>query len=177
MEIRLPKPWPEFLGEVDRALDEPVNLHCVGGFILVVLYDLPRTTIDLDYISVHPPEAATKLEGIAGERSPLAKKYKVFIHAVGICDFPENYEERLEHLDLKLRWLHLWALEPYDLALSKLGRNSQKDRDDVRFIAGKLGLQFETLYARWEKEMKPFMIGRTEWHDQTLRQVWREYFK
>ena len=26
------------------------------------------------------------------------------------------------------------ALDPYDLALSKLKRNSQKDRDDVRFF-------------------------------------------
>jgi hypothetical protein len=33
------------------------------------------------------------------------------------------------------RNLHLMALDPYDLALSKLERNSQKDRDDVRFLA------------------------------------------
>ncbi len=132
MEIALPKPWTEFLREVNLALGQAVNLHCLGGFIWVVLYGAPRTTVDLDYISVHPPETAVKLEIIAGERSALAKKYKVFLHSVsGTSDFPDEYESRLQLLHLGLQNLRLWALDPYDLVLSKLGRNSPKDRDDV----------------------------------------------
>lgn len=176
MEITLPKPWPEFLREVDLALEQAVNLHCLGGFILVVLYGAPRTTVDLDYISVYPPEAAAKLEIIAGERSALAKKCKVFLHSVsGTSDFPDEYQSRLQLLRLGLQHLQLWALDPYDLVLSKLSRNSPKDRDDVKFVAEALSLEFDVVYARWEKQMKPWM-PRVEWHEQTLTQLWRGYF-
>ena len=111
MKTILPKPWPEFLAEVDAALDGRIDLHCVGGFIFVFLYGAARATADLDYISVRPPAAAAKIEEIAGLQSKLAKKYKVFLQDIsGITDFPENYENRLQKIDIHLRKLHLWAL-------------------------------------------------------------------
>lgn len=175
MKLALPQPWPEFLAEADAALDEAVDLHCLGGFILVVLYGAPRATADLDYISVRPRDAAEKVEAIAGRESRLAKKYKVYLQGVGIADFPADYETRLIKLELDFRHLRLWTLDPYDLVLSKLTRNSPKDREDVRFIAKKLNLKFNTLYARWGNELKPY-IAQTSWHEQTLSVVWREYF-
>ena len=176
MKIALPKPWPRFLQEVDSLLNQDVNLHCIGGFVLVALYGAPIATADLDYISVRPCEAAKQIEEIAGQESQLAGKYKVFIHSAGgVGDFPEDYEDRLQEIKLGLRNLHLWALDPYDLVLSKLSRNSPKDREAVKFMAQKLNLRFDLLYARWEKEMKPW-IARSDWHDNTLKIVWKSYF-
>jgi len=175
VKITLPKPWPEFLADVDKGLDQRVDLHCVGGFILVVLYGAPRTTSDLDYISIRPSEAAKKIDAIAGRDSRLANKYKVFLQGVGVADFPADYEIRLQKLELKPRNLCLWALDPYDLILSKLTRNSPTDMEDVKFLAKKLKLQFTTLYSRWEQELKPY-VERTAWHEQTLNVVWRDYF-
>jgi len=37
------------------------------------------------------------------------------------------------------------ALDPHDLALSKLERNSQKDRDDVRFLARSIPFDLDIL--------------------------------
>jgi len=31
----LPVPWGDFLGELDALLDEPIQLHCIGGFAVV----------------------------------------------------------------------------------------------------------------------------------------------
>jgi len=33
----LPAPWKEFLGELDRMLHEPLQPHCIGGFVFNVI--------------------------------------------------------------------------------------------------------------------------------------------
>ncbi len=175
----LPSPWPAFLKEIDQALTAPVELHCLGGFVLTILYGLPRPTDDLDYISVIPLESAKELESVAGLGSKLCKKYKVFFQSVGgITEVPESYEERLIPFDLGLGKLSLKVLEPYDLVLSKLARNSPKDREDVKFLAAKLKLSFKTLMARFEAEM-PGLANLDQHlhnrHRNTL-ELWKEYF-
>ena len=50
----LPSPWPEFLEELDKLLSSAVELRCLGGFVLMALYGLPRPTGDIDYISAVP---------------------------------------------------------------------------------------------------------------------------
>ena len=96
--LSLPKPWPDFLKEVDAQLSQIVNLHCLGGFVLTALYGVPRYTGDLDYIEVMPRAAASELERIAGKESPLCKKYKLFLQKVGIADLPEDYESSFRNL-------------------------------------------------------------------------------
>lgn len=53
-EVPLPSPWKEFLTEIDGALNEQLDLHCVGGFVVAFFYGLPRTTGDLDYYTAVP---------------------------------------------------------------------------------------------------------------------------
>jgi hypothetical protein len=50
--------------------------------------------------------------------------------------------------------LRLMALDPYDLALSKLERNGQKDRDDVRFLARSVPFDPEILQLRYAGELR-----------------------
>jgi hypothetical protein len=73
--IPLLSPWKEFLSEIDSMLTEPLNLHCIGGFVVCYFYGLPRTTGDIDYYTAVP--ANFNLMEAAGEGSSLAKKYKV----------------------------------------------------------------------------------------------------
>ena len=58
----LPSPWREFLDELDEALSEPVELHCIGGFVISLLHGLPRPTGDVDYISAVPHNQIEELE-------------------------------------------------------------------------------------------------------------------
>jgi hypothetical protein len=51
----LPSPWKEFLAELDGLLEEPLELHCIGGFVFAHFYRLPRTTADIDYYTAIPP--------------------------------------------------------------------------------------------------------------------------
>jgi hypothetical protein len=171
----LPSPWPAFLNELDQALTRPVELHCLGGFVLAVLYSLPRPTDDLDYVSIVPRDSFDEIERLAGRGSPLSKKYNVFLQHVGaIPDLPESYEGRLTPLGLGLAQLSIKVLDPYDLALAKLTRNSPKDREDVKFLAAAQKLSFKTLMEIFDAEMKPW-LPNLDRHLLTLK-LWREYF-
>ena len=52
----LPSPWKEFLAELDALLTEPVELHCIGGFVVCFFYGLPRSTGDIDYYTAIPAD-------------------------------------------------------------------------------------------------------------------------
>jgi hypothetical protein len=65
------EPWLGFLADVDRALESSLTIHCIGGFALSTLVDMPRPTGDIDFIDVFPDEG-DRLLTIAGPRSDLA---------------------------------------------------------------------------------------------------------
>ena len=39
---RPPEPWDSFLKDLDAAVDVPVRLDCIGGFVVTQLYGLDR---------------------------------------------------------------------------------------------------------------------------------------
>lgn len=70
------------------------------------------------------------------------------------------------------RHLRLFALDPYDLALSKLERNIQRDRDDVRFLARTIPFNLEILQERYRRELR-WQLGNPTREDLTLK-LWIE---
>lgn len=173
----LRQPWAAFLNELDALLHHPVEIRCLGAFLLTAVYALPRATGDLDCLAVLPGDATVVVEELGGRNSKLAKKHRVWVQHVGIgvVDLPDDYERRLEHLDFGFEKLQLSGLEAYDLVLSKLTRNSPKDREDVKFIAQQQNLSYTIAYERFVKEMKPW-VPRADWHEGTLQKVWKDYF-
>ena len=160
--------------ELDSMLTEPLDLHCIGGFVTCYFYGLPRTTGDIDYYTAVP--ANINLIEMAGEGSELAKKHKVCLHHVGVTNLPENYEARLtEMVPGMFKQLRLYVPDPYDLILSKLERNSPKDRDDGDYIFKTQKLNSQTLRERYEKELRPNLL-KENWHDNTLA-LWTDIFE
>jgi len=165
----LPSPWREFLGELDALLDEPIELHCIGGFAVVAGYGLPRGTNDLDYRTVVPYNRINDLQRMAGPGSALARKHKVYVQHTGVESMPENYEERLTELHAGcFKNIRLFVPDAYDLVLSKLSRNIERDREDVEYLAKTQHLDPEILRERYTKELRPILIGDVRQHDQTL---------
>jgi hypothetical protein len=91
-------PWKDFLEELDSLLDEPFELHCIGGFAMVAAYGFPRGTNDLDYRTVVPFNRMNDLQQIAGPSSRLARKHRVHLHYTAVESMPENYDKRLTEL-------------------------------------------------------------------------------
>jgi hypothetical protein len=173
----LRSPWREFLSEVDRRLPGPVELHCLGGFVVAMHYQLDRPTNDLDYIEIVPHDAMQVLQEIAGRESQLAKKYRLYFQHVAMASVPEKYHERLTELfPGRFRNLRMFALDPHDLALSKLTRNSPVDRDDVAHLAKTVPLDPVLLRTRYQHELRPIVMGDPEWHDRTLEMWIESYF-
>jgi uncharacterized nucleotidyltransferase DUF6036 len=178
MSPELSPPWKEFLEALDALLDEPFQLHCIGGFAFAVGYGLPRATNDLDYRALVPYSRMKDLQSMAGPGSALAKKFKVHVQHTGVESIPENYEERLiERFAGRFKKIRLFVPDPYDLALSKLTRNLERDRQDVEFLARTQHLDPAILRERYERELRPIVIGPESRHDATLEFWLRAYFQ
>jgi Nucleotidyltransferase of unknown function (DUF6036) len=163
-----PEPWNSFFTEI-----EEVVLHCLGGFVMTILYGLDRPTADVDVLPVGSNAETASLIGLAGQGSTLHKKYKVYLQVVGVAQVPINYEDRLtEMFPGSFNHLRLFALDPYDLALSKLERNTQRDRDDVKHLARTLPLDLNLLQERYQTELRPD-LGNPGREDLTLN-LWIE---
>jgi hypothetical protein len=95
------------------------------------------------------------------------------VHHVGIVTAPDDYTDRLRTMFPKAyRRLRLMGLEAHDVALSKLERNSARDREDVRFLARAVPLDLAVLESRYNSELRPYLVNPDR-HDLTLR-LWLE---
>ena len=66
------------------------------------------------------------------------------------------------------RNLHLMALDPYDLALTKLERNIERDRGDVRYLARTIPFDLNILREQYTTELRPYLANPAR-EDVTLR--------
>lgn len=174
-----PEPWRSFLDDLDRLMGSergsfPIDMHCVGGFVVAMCYDLQRVTADIDVFEVIPGNALTLLLHAAGKGRPLARKHGVYIDAGSrVATLPQEYASRLTEIFTgRFAHLRLLALDRYDLALSKLERNIDRDRDDVLLLS-RVNFDVAVLRERYRAEVRPYVTGRTSWHDQTI-ELWLE---
>ena len=65
--------------------------------------------------------------------------------------------------------------DAYDCILSKLERASPKDRDDADYLFRSQKLDAQVLRDRYKNELRHNLIGKIEWHDQTL-ELWIDIF-
>lgn len=141
-----------------------------------MVHGSPRPTGDLDHVAAIPYEAIANMQELAGPQSELAKKYKVYVQYASVADTPDDYETRLrEMFPGCYSRLRLFALDPHDLILSKLTRNSPVDDGDVQFLIAKGVVDPDSLCRIYEKELRP-RLANVDRHDLTL-QLWLEYFR
>lgn len=171
----VPEPWKSFLGEIDDAISSPLRFDCLGGFVVTLLYGMSRASADIDVFEIAPSSASQGVMQMAMQGSPLHRKYGLYLDRVTVAFIPENYESRLiEMFPGAFKHLRLMALDPYDLALSKLERNTQKDRDDV-YLARIIPFDLSILQERYENEFR-WQLGNPTREDLTLN-LWMEVIR
>jgi hypothetical protein len=110
---------------------------------------------------------------VAGPETDLHRKHGIYVDVVTVATCPDDYESRLvEVFSGECKHLRLLALDPYDLALAKLERNLQRDRDDVVYLADVVPFDVAVLRDRYRSEMRLY-LGRPEREDLTL-DLWIE---
>ena len=168
----IPEPWRSFLADLDSQLPEPIVVHCIGGFAINLSYGFPRPTKDIDVCEVAPGSAKKTVQELAGENSALHDKHKVYVQIVTMATLPYDYEDRLTEITAGMyRNIRLLVLEAHDLALSKIGRNSDRDIEDVKYLGRAVPLDLELLRTRFTTELETIMLGNPETARTTL-QLW-----
>jgi len=171
----IPEPWGSFLRELDTIATDCVDFHCIGGFVVTRKYGFRRETSDVDVLSITPKVQLQDFLNRGGEGSGLHRKYRVYLDLVGVIDaYPDDYETRLtEMYPGQLKHIRLLATEAHDLALMKLGRNIERDREDVKFLARQGFITSEQLSRRYREEMRPY-IAQPEQRSDPVLNLWIE---
>ena len=169
----VPEPWFSFLKELDNIVTGPVRLDCIGGFVVTMRYGLKRPTADVDVLEIAPLSAAKVFSQVALQGGELHRKYGIYLDLVTVVQAPYEYVSRLQQMfpDVFQRLL-MMALDPYDLALTKLERNIERDRNDVRHLARAIPFDLDLLRSRYQTELRPY-LGNPKREDLTL-QLWIE---
>ena len=169
-----PSPWKEFLQALDAKMTEVCTLPCFGGFAVTLEYGISRTTSDIDVLDVAPPRVVDILMREGGKGSPLAIKHKVYLDFVGIANPPYDYESRLHPMfPGAFKLLHLMVMDPYDVALSKLKRDSDKDFQDVLQLAENIPFDLGLFEKRYIEELRDNTTGKAGDNDFTFYR-WKE---
>ncbi len=168
-----PEPWLGFLSELDTAACEPIDFHCLGGFVVTLAYGAARTTSDVDVLTFVPKTEVSALLDLGQKGSALHKRHKIYLDPVGVATPPEDYDKRLtEMFPGTFKNIRLFALDAYDIALTKLERNSPKDREDVKYLARTVPFDLDVLRKRYKAELRDYLFV-PEREDLTIK-LWIE---
>jgi len=169
-----PSPWKEFLQALDAKMTEVCTLPCFGGFAVTQEYGISRLTSDIDVLDVAPPHAVDFLMREGGQGSPLAIEHKVYLDFVGIANPPYEYKSRLRSMyPGAFQHLRLLVMDPYDVALTKLKRDSDKDFQDVLQLAENIPFDLDLFEKRYQEELRDNTTGKPEDNDITFNR-WKE---
>jgi hypothetical protein len=175
----LREPWLSFLREIDQQIDEVTVLPCLGGFVVTECYGNLRTTADFDVLDVAPKSMSAKLIKLAGRGSELAFRHRLYIEVVGVASVPYEYESRPnDFCPGMFEKLHLRVMDPYDIALSKLSRNIDRDHDDVMYLARTVPFDLDLFERRYKDELRPDLFGnvaeKDDWFQSWLDDIREE---
>jgi hypothetical protein len=139
---------------------------------MTLQYGLARQTSDIDVLEIAPFNQLQIVLAAAGMGSRLYKQHGLYVQHVAIMTLPEDSgDRRIELFPNHYERLRLFGLDPYDLALSKLERNSQVDRDDIKYLFRTIPLDLDVLERRYQTEQRPYLSNEAR-HDQTMS-LWR----
>lgn len=109
----------EYMGAMFPDIQNlPLIITGGSSFLLKGLKN--KFTLDIDTISDVSPEVSDYLESFAINNDALE-----------VTKLPTGYQERLVHFKSKCKVLDIYLLSNEDLILSKLGRCSSDDIDDI----------------------------------------------
>ncbi len=171
-ELPPPEPWLSFFREIDERLRQETQIHCLGGFVVTVIYGADRPTVDLDALSLVKGDIT--LWEVAGVGSDLHRQHHLYRDRVGIVTLPEDYEDRIaEVFGGVFTQLQIFALDPYDVALAKIERNSGRDREDVRHLARVVPFDLEVLSQRYHDELRVYLGNPERAKTSPLNSGWK----
>lgn len=125
------------LTELEKVLDEPITLIVGGGGAMVLAYDFPLATNDIDGFSkgIEPLELDRRVKMVA-EKIGLPKDWLNSYFSTFAHTLPKDYESRLVEVLQKPK-LTVKALGKEDLLIMKCFAGRQKDVPHAKVLIKK----------------------------------------
>jgi len=160
-----------FLKEIDKELERDIKLHAVGGTAMTLL-GLKTSTLDIDF-DMNDADL-TELERIL-KSTPHG--FKVDLYKNGLIfsqQLPKDYVSKLILIPADLMRIKLYALNPVDIVVTKIGRLNDRDIQDIESCIKKHTLKKAAIINRAKQVV---YIGREETYEENLRFVIKKFFK
>jgi hypothetical protein len=110
-----------------EKLKSRVHVVLIGGAGLILRYGLERATGDIDVL-----ECFSGLRGSLHAVGNLMAIHGFHIVSESLLTLHPDYEKRLEKV-AAFSCIEVYTLGAYDYAITKLGRGSEKDMDDILY--------------------------------------------
>jgi hypothetical protein len=141
MEPTRPDEIRQLLRELGMRLHKPASLVIGGSCALILEGRLSRATQDVDVVDEIPAEIREQHELL----DELRQRYRLALTHFQSHFLPSGWAERVRSLE-PFGKLRASAVDVYDVFLSKLFSNREKDRDDLRVLLP--SLDRETIKAK-----------------------------
>jgi len=159
-----------FLEAVDKELKRPVTLVAVGGTAMTLL-GLKTSTIDIDFDL--PTDDYNEFKKTANS---IPHGYRLDLYHGGMVftqQLPDDYVEKSITIKTKLKNIRLRALHPVDIVVTKAGRLSDRDMQDIEACIKKYKLTAGQIEERGKAVQ---YAGRDESYADSLRKVIKTFF-
>jgi len=136
-----------FLTAVDAHLTCSATIVVLGGSA-IALYGVAAGTIDIDTweTNLRPLQPAI-------DRARAETGLAIPVVPAGVADVPYHARDRLQKEPTPWTNLHVFMLEPHDLALSKAVRGNEHDLAAIEQLHRVAPLDLDTLVTRYLDEM------------------------
>ncbi len=141
MEVTNRETVMQLLRELFHGIQEPTKLIIGGSIALILSNRLSRHTQVIDVVDELPAAISTQHALL----DQLAERYRLRLTHFQSHYLPAGWERRLKSLG-QFGELDVLLVDEYDIMLGKLFSKREKDRDDLRVLAGQL--EKRTLAAR-----------------------------
>jgi hypothetical protein len=159
----------DFLEEIDKELDRPITVVAVGGTALTLL-DAKTSTIDVDFTV---PSGGYKIFNKALKSTPHGFRVDCWTDGMVFSQtLPDDYLKKSNSIR-KMKQIHLKALNPTDIVVTKIGRLDARDIEDIKTCIKKFKLKVNQIAKRAGQVE---YVGREENYKTNLEYVLKNLF-
>jgi hypothetical protein len=123
-----------FLRSLGDAIPQAQDIYVGGSSALIVVGLLDRRTDDIDVVDEVPALIRNDHELLRR----LADRYNLRLTHFQSHFLPDGWRARVRAAPGDTGKLHVFLVDPIDIAVSKLFSNRERDQDDLRYLASRL---------------------------------------
>ena len=159
----------DFLAVLDDELSRKITLVAVGGTAMTLL-DLKPSTRDIDFTA--PGKDYDEFQRVLKSVPHGFEVHGWRDGTVFSQSLPDDYLETSKPIAI-FEHMHLKALHPIDIVVTKIGRLDQRDLQDIEVCVKKFKLSKTQIEER-AKQVQ--YVGREENYEYNLQYVLNEFF-